>query len=64
MATIALNFIQDATAYETKLLALDGMAFTAGLACIWGRIANLIKEASALKLMYEGAQKRFACILE
>ena len=64
MAMIALNFIQDATAYESELSALDGVAFTAGLACIWGWIANLIKEASALKLMYEGAQKKFASILE
>ena len=64
MATIALNFIQDTTAYETELSALDGMAFAAGLARIQGRIADLIKEASALKLTYEGAQKKFANILE
>ena len=63
MATIALNFIWDATAYETELLASDGMVFAARLARIRGRIADLIKEASALKLMYEGAQK-FADILE
>ena len=64
MATIALNFIRDATAYETELLALDGMAFVAGLARIWGRIDDLIKEASALELTYKGAQKTFASILE
>ena len=64
MSTIALNFIQDATTYETELLALDGMAFAARLARIQGRIADLIKEASALKLTYEGAQKKFADILE
>ena len=64
MATIALNFIRDATAYETELSASDGMAFVAGLACIWGRIADLIKEASALELTYEGAQKEFAGILK
>ena len=64
MATIALNFIWDATAYETELSALDGMVFAAGLAHIWGRIADLFKEASALKLMYEGVQKKFASILE
>ena len=52
MATIALNFIWDATAYKTELSASDGMAFMAGLACIWGWIADLIKEASALKLTY------------
>ena len=64
MATIALNFIRDTTAYETELSALDGMVFAARLACIWGRIANLIKETSALKLMYEGTQKKFAGILK
>ena len=64
MATIALNFIWDATAYEMELSALDGMAFAAGLVCIQGRIADLIKEASTLKLTYEGAQKKFAGILK
>ena len=64
MVTIALNFIRDATTYEMELLALDGMAFAAEFACIWGQIADLIKEASALELMYEGAQKKFADILE
>ena len=64
MATVALNFIQDATAYEAELSALDGMAFVAGLARIREWIADLIKEASALKLTYEGAQKKFASILE
>ena len=34
MATVALNFIWDATAYEAELLALDSMAFAAGLAHI------------------------------
>ena len=64
MATIALNFIQDATTYEAELSASDSMVFMAGLAHIWGWIADLIKEASALKLTYEGAQKKFAGILE
>ena len=64
MAMIALNFIPDATAYEMELSASDGVAFVAGLARIWGRIANLIKEASALELTYEGAQKKFTGILE
>ena len=64
MATIALNFIRDATAYETELSVSDGMTFMAGLACIRGQIADLIKEASALELTYEGAQKKFADILE
>ena len=64
MAMIALNFIQDATTYETELSALDGVVFMAGLARIWGQIADLIKEASALKLTYEGAQKKFTGILK
>ena len=64
MATIALNFIQDTTAYELELSALDGVAFAAGLAHIQGRIADLIKEASSLELTYEGAQKKFVGILE
>ena len=64
MATIALNFIKDATAYESELSASDGVAFVAGLARIQGLIADLIKEASVLELTYEGAQKKFAGILE
>ena len=57
MATIALNFIWDATAYEMELSASDGVAFMAGLAHIRGQIADLIKEASALELMYEGSEE-------
>ena len=64
MTTVTLNFIQDTTAYEAELSALDSMAFAAGLACIWEQIADLIKEASALELTYEWAQKKFADILE
>ena len=64
MATIALNFRRDATAYKSELSASDSVAFMAGMACIWRRIADLIKEASALELTYEGAQKKFAGILE
>ena len=64
MATIALNFIRDATAYETELSASDGVAFAARLAHIRGWIADLFKEASALELTYEEAQKKFAGILE
>ena len=64
MATIALNFIWDATAYETELSTSDGVAFMTGLARIRGRIADLIKEASALEVTYDGAQKKFASILE
>ena len=64
MATAALNFIQDTTTYEAELSASDGMAFAAGLAHIPEQIADLIKEASTLELTYEGAQKKFAGILE
>ena len=64
MATTALNFIRDATTYEAELSASDGMAFMARLTHIWEWIAALIREASALKLMYEGAQKKFANILK
>ena len=64
MATVALNFIWDVTTYVAELLALDSMVFTAGLACILERIADLIKEALTLELMYEGAQKKFAGILK
>ena len=60
----SLELHRDATAYESELSASDGVAFAAGLACIWGCIADLIKEASALKLTYEGAQKKFAGILK
>ena len=63
MATIALNFIRDTTAYESELSASDGVAFAAELAHIRGQIADLIKEASALELTYEGVQKKFAGIL-
>ena len=64
MATAGLNFIRDATVYEAELSALDSVAFAAGLASIWERIAELMREASELKLTYEGAQKQFASILE
>ena len=64
MATAGLNFIRDASTYETELSASDGMAFVARLANIQERITELIREASALELTYEGAQKKFASILE
>ena len=60
MATAGLNFIRDATAYEAELSASDSMAFMAGLTHIWEQITELIREASALELTYEGAQKKFA----
>ena len=40
MATVALNFIWDAIAYEAELSASDSMAFTAGLARIREQIAD------------------------
>ena len=64
MATTGLNFIRDASTYEAELSASDGVAFVTGLTNIWERIAELIREASALELTYKGAQKQFAGILE
>ena len=64
MATAALNFIWDTITYEAELSASDGMVFAARLAHIQEQIADLIKEASALEHMYEGAQKKFASILK
>ena len=55
MATAGLNFIWDAAVYEAKVSASDGVAFTAGLTSIQCQIADLIREAEELKLMYEGA---------
>ena len=64
MATAALNFIWNATTYEAELSASDSIAFVARLTCIREWIADLIKEASTLKLTYEGTQKKFAGILK
>ena len=64
MATAVLNFIWDATTCEAELLASDRMAFMAGLTCIWEWITELIREASALKLTYEGALNKFTSILK
>ena len=64
MATAGLNFIQDATTYEAELSASDSMAFAARLTRIQEWITELIREASALKLTYKGAQKMFAGILK
>ena len=44
--------------------ASDSMAFVARLTCIWEWITELIREASALQLTYEGAKKNFTSILE
>ena len=64
MATAGLNFIRDATAYEAELSSSDAVAFAEGLTNIRLWIADLIKEAVALELTYEGAQKEFTGILE
>ena len=64
MAMAGLNFIRGATAYEAELSSSDAIVFTEGLTNIWLRIADLIKEASAFGLMYEGAQKEFTGLLE
>ena len=64
MAMASLNFIRDATAYEAELCSSDTVTFAEGLSNIRLQIADLIKEAAALELMYEGAQKDFAGILQ
>ena len=64
MATASLNFIRDATAYEKELSLSDGVVFAAGLARIWNRIAELIREASELEVVYKESQKRFAGVLK
>ena len=64
MATAGLNFIRDATAYEEELSLSDGVVFAAGLARIPNRIAELIREASELEVVYEESQKKFAGVLK
>ena len=64
MATAGLNFIQDATAYEEELSSSDSMVFTAGLTRIRNWIAELIKEASELEVVYEESQKKFTGVLK
>ena len=59
MATAGLNFIRDATAYKEKLSSSDSMVFAAGLTHIRNRIAELIREASELEVVYEESQKKF-----
>ena len=64
MATASLNFIRDATAYEEELSSSDGVVFVAGLTRIRNRIAELIREASELGVVYEESQKKFAGLLK
>ena len=64
MATASLNFIRDATTYEEELLSSEGIVFAAGLTGIRNRIAELIREASELEVVYEESQKKFAGVLK
>ena len=64
MATASLNFICDTTTYEEELSSSDGIVFVAGLTRIRNRITELIREASALKVVYEESQKKFTGVLK
>ena len=64
MATAGLNFIRDATAYEQELTSSDGIVFAARLTHIQNRIAELIREASELEVVYEESQKKFTGVLK
>ena len=64
MATASLNFIRDATTYEEELSSSDGVVFAASLARIQNRIAELIREASELEVVYEESQKEFTGVLK
>ena len=64
MATAGLNFIRDATTYEEELSSSDGIVFAASLARIRNRIAELIREALELEVVYEESQKKFTGVLK
>ena len=64
MATAGLNFIRDATAYEEELSSSDSVVFAASLTGIQNQIAELIREASELEVVYEESQKKFAGVLK
>ena len=64
MATASLNFIRDATTYEEELLSSDGVVFAASLTRIQNWIAELIREASELEVVYEESQKKFTRVLK
>ena len=64
MATASLNFICNATTYEEELSLSDGVVFAAGLTRIQNWIAELIREASELEMVYEESQKKFARVLK
>ena len=64
MATAGLNFIRDATAYEEELSSSDSIVFVAGLTRIRNQIAELIREASELEVVYEESQKKFTGVIK
>ena len=64
MATAGLNFICDATMYEEELSSSDSVVFVAGLTHIRNQIAELIREASELEVVYEESQKKFTRVLK
>ena len=63
MATAGLNFICDATAYE-ELSSSDSVVFVASLTCIQNWIAELIREALELEVVYEEFQKKFTGVMK
>ena len=64
MATAALNFIRDATTYEEELSSSDSIVFAAGLTRIRNQIAELIREALELEVVYEESQKKFTGVMK
>ena len=64
MATAGLNFIRDATKYEEELSSSDSVVFVASLTRIQNRIAELIREASELEVVYEKSQKKFTGVMK
>ena len=64
MATASLNFICDATAYEEELSSSDSIVFAAGLTHIQNQIAELIREALELEVVYKGSQKKFTGVMK
>ena len=64
MATASLNFIRDTTAYKEELSSSDSVVFAAGLTRIQNQIAQLIREASELQVVYEESQKKFTRVMK
>ena len=63
-SSAGLNFIRDTTAYEEELSSSDSVVFVASLTRIQNQIAELIREASELEVVYEESQKKFAGVLK